>query len=359
MMKKMRGIKFNLPQRARFHFADSKGNLKRIFSSDQLFAAIINNAALLYNGNEVNEIVDHFVNNKFIISSLYYGLDIYSNSEEELVETIYFLPKPFWLIRSDNISTDDFKKRKKFKKVSFISVDVYQKLLDSWDKEEEYFNFDLLNLPTIGDRFAVTKEELAGLRFSDKDRSDIKFISSNTYQKLQVNRLNNGSENTYYQNELEISHLNIGEYLIKPFMFFMYRGDLSQKLYASLRLLVEEGLGGKRSRGLGYLNSIEKIELPLSDKGTGDRFISMSTVYPNRDELDYSMSYQLRRKDGYIYDFGGTPFRRKTIRLMSEGSMFSRDIKGQVVDVTPEDNSFKCSHDILVNGKAFLLGFGG
>lgn len=359
-MTQLRGIKLNLPKRAKFHFGDSSGNLNKIFSSDKLFSALINNASLLYSPEKVRQIIERFDQDQFSISSLFYGVDYCRvvEGKQEVISSLYFLPKPYWLIRAEEVNDQDLRLRKQAKKITFLSLGAYQELLKSWSDEEKYFKYNLLDLPTVGDTFAYSNEEAKTLP-NIKVMKNAKFISEQSSQKLQVNRFNDSSDTTYYQNELEVSQVRSGNYLIKPFMYFLYRGELMKEIRGSLNLLSDEGIGGKRSRGLGYFENIEEVKIPLEDHRDGGYFTSLSIIYPRESDIDGIESYQLCERNGYIYSLGGTPFRKKSARILTEGSIFSKDVKGQVVDVTPSAPNFCCDHQIFLNGKAFLFPFGG
>ncbi|SDC25852.1 MULTISPECIES: type III-A CRISPR-associated RAMP protein Csm4 [unclassified Candidatus Frackibacter] len=355
----MQGIKFLIEDRAGFHIGDANGDLKEIFSSDQFFSAIINNAALLYSDDTVEEIINLFEIGDFSISSLFYGLDFIITSEEaDIKKSLYFLPKPNIKIRSKVDSDDEIWVHKKIKKISYLSLGAYQKLLDNWNPKEEMFNYNLLDLIVIGNQFACTKEEIADLGLIGSKINDFKFIQKSSRPKLTVDRFNSEAKNFYYQNDMELIYTEIDDYQIKPFMFFLYEGDLKKELKAIFRLLVEEGIGGKRSRGMGHFEEIVAIgenELKGLSRA-GNYYVNLSTLFPQKEEVENMISYQLAKRSGYLYSQGGQPYRKKSVRVMTEGSVLLQKIEGQLKDVTPD--SFK-QHNVLLNGKSFLIGFGG
>ncbi|MCK4257655.1 MAG: type III-A CRISPR-associated RAMP protein Csm4 [Halanaerobiales bacterium] len=357
-MSRIKGIKFVLPEHAKFHFGDPRGNIKKIFSSDQLFSALINCAALLYPIKKIEELIALFAKEQFSISSLYYGLDFFEHGNNRALTSFFFMPKPYWLIRSsqqENQEVDEVRLRKKLKKVEFISTKAYESILNSWNGE--FFDYNLFSLPTIGNTFAFSEEELLELKIKKEQLVNQKFISAQSYQKLQVDRMTIKSDNTYYENNIEISPMKVGKYVIKPFMYCMCRGLITKEILAALRILVEEGIGGKRSRGLGYFVDVKQIEVPIKDSIQGKYYLSLSTIFPKVDEVENIMSYKLSERSGYIYAGRGQGVRRRSLRVVDEGSIFSNKIKGQIKDVTPKDSNLP--HSVLLNGKAFLLGFGG
>ncbi|MGM0369629.1 MAG: type III-A CRISPR-associated RAMP protein Csm4 [Bacillota bacterium] len=354
----MKGIKFEIDNRSKFHIGDANGNLKESFASDQLFSAIINNLALLYPQEEIEEGINIFSEGKLSISSLFYGLDFVTEGRKE--KSLYFLPRPEAVIRTKEGTEAEVWQRKKIKKITYLSTAAYQELLSSWNEEEQVFNYNLLELELIGNKFACTTEELEELGLNKEQVKNLKFIKKNSRPRLSINRENSKSEEHFYQNNMEIIYQQAGKYQIQPFMFFMYQGELPKELLASFRLIAEEGIGGKRSSGMGSFSEVKDISESEFEalSPTGDYYVNLSVLFPRKDEVKQILSYDLAERRGYIYSRtqGGQPYRKKSIRVMQEGSLTNDRIQGQLVDVTPE---LFDRHEVLVNGTSFLIGFGG
>lgn len=360
----MKGYKFYIEDKMRFSFGYTLGQVKETFSSDQLYSAIINNLALLYPMNEGEKAIDYLLN-KVLFTSMFYGIDIIDKGQDKSVKTMYFLPKPLGNIESkDRKRLDDKKEdplllRKKMKGVSHISLEVFRGMINCWSKKEGYFDYDLLDLETIGGKFAYASEELRKVGLEAISKS-LKFIDVNTRQRVAVKRSNDASGDTYYIDALEINHVDIGKYKILPFMYFLYQGQLTKEIKTAIHLLCDEGIGGKRSIGMGQLYAAEEIELHLPEEDvvhTDGYYINLSTYYPSREEVEALLFFQLEGRDGYIYSKGGQTLRKKKIRLVKEGSLFSSKVKGQVIDVSP--NEFSLNHKVYLNGRGFLLPLGG
>ena len=88
----MKVIKFYPNHRAKFHFGDSSGKLKEIFSSDQLFSALFNSAVLLYGSEKAEEFLVESLA-KSSISSLFYGINFFNENNGQS-QDLYFLPRP-------------------------------------------------------------------------------------------------------------------------------------------------------------------------------------------------------------------------------------------------------------------------
>jgi len=120
--------------------------------------------------------------------------------------------------------------------------------------------------------------------------------------------------------------------------------------------MADEGLGGKRSQGMGYFEELLEDELPDElFSGEGMYYMNLSTVYPGLEELDDLEYYELVERSGYIYSKFGRPYRKKRVRLLKEGSIFSRKIEGRIIDIRPEVFD---EHSVYLNGKAFLIPLG-
>lgn len=345
----MRAIKFLLPPKARFHFGKGKNKLAEKFASDRLFSALINKIALIY-PEKIESIIDNFKDGKIKISSLNYGLDFSKNNQD--VKTIYFLPKPLAL-------GQDLQNKKEWKKVKYLSLEVFQEVLNSWDKKEERFTVQKVDYQEIGDSFIVKNSELAALEIAQKeDLTRQIFVKLNNRPRLKINRFTANAEQYFYQQYLEINKEKIGAYEIKPFFYFLYQGNLDDKMKAALRLLADEGLGGERSKGLGLLSDIKFIQEDLlkSENEEYNYYLNLSTVLPQKEETSQLKLYNLDKRDGYIYDLGGTFLRKKTIRIITEGSIFTGVIKGKIAGVAPVEFD---KHNIYLNGKALNVGFGG
>lgn len=346
-------FKFYPENRAKFHFGDSRGKLKELISSDQLFSALYNCAVLLYGSDDwENSLLNSL--QKLMISSLYYGMRFDNLSSEESKE-IFFLPRPLAPINSRE-QTEDLLQHKKAKKIKYLSLDAFKLLQKNWQDDGEYFDFNLLELIVFGGEFACTKEEVESLCLDLHRLGEIKLFNFDAEPKVMVSRLNDQSDNFYYQEEMELSYLQTDEFLIRPFLFFIYREEVDHRLKAVVRLMAEEGLGGKRSQGMGALGQVMEDELPHKwfDR-EGRYYISLSSIFPGVNEVDKLVYYELVERSGYIYSRHGRPIRKKRVRLLKEGSVFSDRIAGQIIDISPQGFT---EHKVLLNGKAFLVPIG-
>ena len=245
----MRVFKFYPENRAKFRFGDSSGKLEEMVSSDQLFSAFYNCAVLLYGSDDgENSLLNSL--QKLIISSLYYGMHFENISTGESKE-IFFLPRPLAPINSREQS-DDLLQHKKAKKIKYLSLGAFKHLRKAWQNEREYFDFDLLKFEVLGGKFACTTEEIEQLDLERDKLDKIKLFNVDAVPKVMVSRLNDQSEKYFHnQDEMELNCLRTDKYLICPFMYFICREKADHRLRAVVRLMADEGLGGKRSQGWG------------------------------------------------------------------------------------------------------------
>ena len=354
----MRVFKFYPGNKSKFHFGDNKGKLKNCFSSDQLFSAIFNNLITLYGTKKVEtEIKDKL--KETVFSSLNYGM-VFTNITDNSCHEISFLPRPLASIRKQG-EKENLQMDKRNKKIEFFSLDAFKLLNKSWRKEEEFFDFDLSQLKIIGDKFACTSAEINFLNLTTQDMKDIKLFTQEAKPKVVVPRLCDSSEQSlghfYYQEESEVNFIQIGNYLISPFMYFICQGEINSAIRAAIMLIADEGLGGKRSQGMGFFEKVQETEVDekiFAVKETS-HYLSLSSVFPQEEEVENVVYYKLVERSGYIYSQQGRALRKKRVRLFEEGSIFKAKTRGKVIDVSPD--WFK-EHEVYLDGRAFLIPLG-
>lgn len=346
----MKVFKFYPKNQSKFHFGSSHGKLEETFSSDKLFSALYNCAILLYGSKETeNKLLSSL--KSCCISSLYPGIRSW-NSENQKEAELFFLPRP--LLPQAFEENKDLKKHKKEKKIRYISIGAFKHLNKYW-QDSGKCGFKLLDLKTFGGIFACTADELQSIGL-DEDVENIKLINFDAKPRVVVSRFDDHSENFFYQEEAEVNYYQKDKILMQPFMYFLFDGEIDNRFLAAIRLMVDEGLGGKRSQGMGYFEEVLEDKLPGElFLGKGKYYMNLSTVYPGIEEVDDLKYYELTERSGYIYSRYGRSFRKKRVRLLREGSIFSQKIEGRIIDIGPE--GFR-EHSVLLNGKAFLIPLG-
>lgn len=352
----MKAVKLTPEEKARFHFGRGVEGIKVDFASDQLFSALINNYAQLY-PREVKEVIEKFQRGEIELSSLFYGLKFQPETKENLPEkSIYFLPKP---ILNYKFSDDVFHEFKKFKKIKYVSKTLFCKIAQNWDEGADKVRAEALDVKFLGSKFAAAKEEIEDINLEEERLSDLSFIFTSSRPKVRIDRwLGEKEKDTYFQEHLQLSARKLEGCLIKPFHYFLMKGDIDKRLSASVRVMAEEGLGGKRSIGFGVYRSCEIEDFSVPET-SGDCFLSLSSVLPEKEEIKKLISYELEERSGYIYSGRGQALKKEKMRVLKSGSLFSGEVKGRIVDVLPEGFKDRIGHPVYLNGRSFLLNFGG
>lgn len=123
-----------------------------------------------------------------------------------------------------------------------------------------------------------------------------------------------------------------------------------------IQLLGEEGLGGRRSKGCGIF-SYEKQEINLRLPKSYQKYLTLSLTIPDRklvSVLDKSYYGLVQRKGWTFSPVIKEQVRRKSIWMLTEGSIFPKQPMGKVEVVTPPDWPPE-THEIYRYGLAFPI----
>jgi len=346
-------VRFFMEDKRRFHIGDSSGDIKDIFSSGQLFSAVINSARLLYGKSAAEAMIVRFLSGDVLFSSMFLGLRV---TDEKNEKTIHLLPKPTAPIIDTGAIKKEIINRKKKKKIKLLSGQLLQKLGNYWKEDAGQFECDLLESTLlIGNSIGVDPAELSGFNIDQERLESLQFLKTDSKPHNVISRRTGASDNIFYIDSLILEKKETDNVCFEPFMYFIVEGDFTKELKASIRLMADEGIGGKRSIGMGYFDSIE-FEEGADSKTERDAYcLSLSTLLPEKGELDQLISYELEKASGFVHSGRGLSIRKKGYRLLSEGAITKGKLKGQVVDVTPEHFN---QHPVYLNGKGVQIGFG-
>lgn len=210
---------------------------------------------------------------------------------------------------------------------------------------------------------------LVGERLENLIKAGIKIIPRNekphtpwkldNIPRISLNRFNN-----HPLEEGGFFHLGRITYHKSAGFFFLYNIQESSfeiRFKAALRLLAAEGIGGYRSCGNGQMkildqNSFGTINLNLPQNTDGE--LNLSLYYPARqiEEIKTVKAgyYELLERKGYIYSPYGITLRRRSLRMITEGSVFPAitNRTGSLENVKPD--IFK-NHSIYRYGLFFGL----
>lgn len=138
---------------------------------------------------------------------------------------------------------------------------------------------------------------------------------------------------------------------------------LQQQFENMLGMLGDAGLGGERSSGFGKAALQKMGSLNLPDPN-GAAWVSLSRYLPAEDEtpalLSPQAAYAIETVGGWIYSTGVKSERRRSINMLTEGSVIGRLDKsapGQMVDVQPDYNGMQpVGHPVWRCGFALAAG---
>lgn len=169
--------------------------------------------------------------------------------------------------------------------------------------------------------------------------------------RVTVDRVTSASE-IYHCGEL-LFHKDCGLYFWVKFEDESYDTHVER----AVDFLSEEGLGGERSSGCGQFEyeKMDNVSLPTPNEPKA--YMTLSLYHPTRDEVDTGIlddaAYGMLNRRGWLFSPDGGAQRRRSVRMLVEGSVFSRPVDGDVVDIKPE-NTWN-HHPVYRSGLALML----
>lgn len=311
-----------LPSR-HFRIRIGEGRIDRIGNmvhADTLFSALVNSGIKLYGEDLFIPVID-----SLCISSVFYGLRVKEGNESR---DLLFFPKP----RARFREPEDPTQRKKLKRLSWVSSSALSQILETYDYEEALFQIDLLDpnqFVFLNPQFCVSSaERIPWLE------ENISFFRTILEPKVSISRTNAKPMGLYYQAELEFCFTEWAERRsITPFLFFLLEGELTPQLIGTLNLFIEEGLGGERASGKGTFASWEHEPFPLPQEG--NMMMLLSSAIPEREEMEQLITYELRKRDGFLFWNGPVGKRKKSYYTLREGSLVKTPFGGKNLEVSP------------------------
>ncbi len=136
--------------------------------------------------------------------------------------------------------------------------------------------------------------------------------------------------------------------------------DDCKRIEAALDYLAIEGLGGRRSQGYGQFE-FERVawQPPQIRQPTG--YVTLSLYHPQASERDVFTDarsrYDLIQRRGWIYSAYTASYRRKQVAMLAEGALLPRIVRGDIVNVTPDQEKLPrpLPHQVYRYGLAFTV----
>ena len=294
-----------------------------ILRSDTFWSALVWGAYYYGGGNSVKELIDAFNQRRIRISS---GFPFYTNGNTSLL----FFPKP--ILPIPKIVGEELEDIKRLKKAKILPQNLFEKIING----ARLLNNDINYLKT-------SMEKLSDL------------VKAFSRPRVLLDRVS-ASSMLYHVKGLSF---RCDDEVCSGLYFLLdYQSKNDYKLLRdSLAILQDHGLGGERTYGWGLFTMDEKdVSIKIPD--SPNAYISISLIAPTREDWVKIKNYQdcyynLITRGGWTFDpRTKKAFRRKAVIMLEEGSVFSTQIEGRLVDVTPSKTS---SYTIYRNGIPFLI----
>ncbi|MHA1609126.1 MAG: type III-A CRISPR-associated RAMP protein Csm4 [Candidatus Njordarchaeales archaeon] len=293
----------------------------KIIRSDTLFSALIWSAYYLGGLKKANEILEKFLQNKIRISSSFPFIEKKNRLE-------LFFPKLILPLRKIVESVSEIKR---VKRAELLPKELFEKIINGEKLNEK----DIDGLEKKLDELSRFVKIIARPRVT-LDRVDASSMLYHAFG-MYYGCSEDGASGLYFMLECE--------------------EELFDEIQSLLNLLRDQGIGGERTYGWGAFEyTIREIIINVPDEASA--YASLSLVSPNKEEWERiaggeSNYYSLIIRGGWTIDPQTfKPLRKKSLIMLSEGSVFSFRIEGSIQDVTPEGFT---SHKVYKYGRAFLI----
>jgi len=308
--------------------------------SDTLFSAMCRISDLYLGKHHYQEFIKPFIddNPPFLLSSLFPYV-------EGIDKTIYFFPKPYIF---KGFVEKYPKNIKAFKKIRFVSKDIFDAYLQNDDKflEEQ---FQTKEGQVIEDN--LIQGEQAWM--SESERRVIPEVD-NIWSELQeprvvIDRITKDTSIFHYS-RIHF-HKKAGLYLLIKVIEKENAQEILKNILVRLRYLGDTGLGGERSSGCGQFvikldDNQNPYQIELADTSrASERFITLSLLLPKEEEIRGGIIkkdsyYEIINRRGWITNFS---YLRKSINMISEGSVLhtikfenNKSTYGKIENITPK-----------------------
>jgi CRISPR-associated protein Csm4 len=315
-----------------FHVGQDTGSERQkvhaYIPSDTLFSALV--VAWAHMG-KADDIVKQFgASPPFTLSSAFPCLMARGEQPRVLVR---LLPLP-----QVNLPGDDVLPAKKKKRIRWVSWGVFERLCSAQPLDGETADENLVQGKTV---WLLKQERQDILQAWGRDADSTPWWTVGTVPRVSLDRITNAS------NLFHVGRVTFTEGL--GLWFALQGGDgqavptLKPDLQAALALLSDAGLGGLRSIGHGAFQwSWNDDTLPSAAPPSGYAVTLARYAPKDKDEVARTLqvrgaSYQLVTVAGWCEDDTLHPWRRKRLRLVSEGGVIGYEggTAGGLVDVKP------------------------
>ena len=344
----MKTLAYRLQFTTPFHL-DERGagfyqHSQRFIRSDTLVAAILSAYKML----DKNIDQTCFEEPPFILSSTFPYLKLDNKIH-------YFLPRPE-CSRKVEFKPIYLSFNKDIKNIAWLELDIWERVTNNQWKWDDYCQHRL-EIEQLADEnkqhkeiYQTIKGELL-LRTMRELSDSFSVIYEEKNLRISTDRLTNQASLGLFDFSRIYYRENTGLYFLVKI-----KNEDTSSFEAALSLLGDMGIGADRSSGHGLFDwtKDEQMQIPKPQ----NQAIALSLVSPSRDDITDNWldgaAYDLVKRGGWI---SGTDYRKKTVRMFTEGSSFQKPLAGCVQNVTPyEDVAEKLGHQIYRDGRGFFVG---
>lgn len=324
-------LRFNSPLHLGKGRSGQYDSSERILHSDTLKSAIFV-SALELDKNLEQESNSRAFFEAFTLSSAF------PFAEEEL-----FFPKPLGEFIKLEGDSSEHKRRKKAKKIKFISAKYLAQYLDGQAiKSHENYVVDKL--------FLSTKK-------SNSTRSPLVF-KAEVFQKVTVPRIMGEEDAEPYYIEQLFFREKAGLFFLLNIKNESYR----EHILRGIEILGERGIGMDRSSGCGFFDfdRTDIEEFSIAEPKEGNHWLNLSLYWPQEGEYgifkEEDTLYELTKRGGYLTGKEAElSWRKRSVYMLKEGAILCSQtkLKGELNDLQPE--ILKGSHPVWRDGQPIFL----
>lgn len=305
--------------------------------SDTVFSALCWSWSLLFGERALGELLARFEHDPpFLISSAF-----------PRAGPVRFLPRPLAL---PAVLEEDEGRRRALRRVEFVSWSVFEALAEGRLPEGELLLAQGQRLwATEGELEAIPEDEEALADFlrqwADLGHIDPPALRERAHCRrlwataelphVTLDRVSSASE--VFQEGVVAFEQGCGFFLL----IRLRDPRLREELLAALRLLGEEGLGGRRSTGRGRfeLEGVQEVDVP--EASGGERALLLSLLNPKAEELPRlvgaaGVAWRLVVRRGWTFSATARNLWRRPLAMCGEGSVLRRpeaELVGRMVPV--------------------------
>lgn len=313
--------------------------------SDVLFSALVNNLSRVVPQQEdLGAFINAFEDGCIRISSAFYCLEDQAKTPSSGENPyLFLLPRP--VDAPNTIDITQYDRIKQVKKVQFVCPQTLTQAPKKWP---------------IAGALAIHESSLNAFKRANPNHkplniNDIRLFHKQTATQVALHAPNEKAYGPYAVSYVQIADMRNTTGLGVHF-YFMYElgAGLSEKtrnlFNLAVNLLPFNGIGGERSSGYGH---IEKVvftdQTPAVPETHTKTLMTLGMLIPQQQDLENLRAYQYSTRGGRRT----ANSRLKMVRMIHEGALANKALKGSIANISPEHASKKKPH--LRYGKAFTI----